>query len=342
MIIAPDVESVNPAELTVVLEALRVCGQAPRLALDGAPTRVGGGFWAEIWRLDLRDQGDRLPPMVVLRLAPDPDAATWETAVQGALADAGYPTPRIHADGPPTPGTRAWSVMDYSPGRSMLTDLSGLGALARFPRLARALPDQLAQAAARLHGIDAGPIARDLERRLGRPVEIDQFVDRLGTGAAELGHQLLVRTVQYLKDNQPPVGQRVMCHGDLHPFNVLCQDGGYVVLDWTAAQIADPAYDVAYTSLLISRPPLTGPAAVQPMFRAAARHVARRFVQRYEHHTGRQVDRAQLAWNRAVHSTRILLEVAQWQTTGALVGRSGHPWLSLQSHLEQELRTLVA
>ena len=57
-----------------------------------------------------------------------------------------------------------------------------------------------------------------------------------------------------------------MCHGDLHPFNVLDDDGPLVVLDWTGAVVADPCFDLALTELLLANPPLVlpGPGSGRP------------------------------------------------------------------------------
>lgn len=47
-----------------------------------------------------------------------------------------------------------------------------------------------------------------------------------------------------------PAGDR-LCHGDLHPDNMLIAPGGPVAIDWSKAMIGDPAADAARTALLI-------------------------------------------------------------------------------------------
>lgn len=45
---------------------------------------------------------------------------------------------------------------------------------------------------------------------------------------------------------QPGAGeQTVVCHGDLHPDNVLVRDGGPVVIDWDMICLGPPAWDHA-------------------------------------------------------------------------------------------------
>jgi len=47
-----------------------------------------------------------------------------------------------------------------------------------------------------------------------------------------------------------PGGQR-LCHGDLHPENVICTPDGPRVIDWQKATTGNPAGDVARTALLL-------------------------------------------------------------------------------------------
>ncbi|GAB4517630.1 MAG: aminoglycoside phosphotransferase family protein [Anaerolineae bacterium] len=47
-----------------------------------------------------------------------------------------------------------------------------------------------------------------------------------------------------------PPGDR-LCHGDLHPDNVILTSRGPIIIDWLAARCGPPAADVARTSLLL-------------------------------------------------------------------------------------------
>jgi aminoglycoside phosphotransferase (APT) family kinase protein len=45
----------------------------------------------------------------------------------------------------------------------------------------------------------------------------------------------------------------VICHGDFHPFNILMHEGKISgVLDWSGFRLADPAYDIASTKVVLS------------------------------------------------------------------------------------------
>jgi aminoglycoside phosphotransferase (APT) family kinase protein len=120
----------------------------------------------------------------------------------------------------------------------------------------------------------------------------------------------------------------VICHGDLHPFNLLVEESGdVVVVDWTAAVRAEPAYDVAFTAMLLAHPPLDAPGPLQPIIRWVGWRLARRFVTRYRALAVRD-DLGALDWYRALHGTRILLEAASLDARdGPSAGR--HPFHAL-------------
>ncbi|GIQ69134.1 aminoglycoside phosphotransferase [Xylanibacillus composti] len=50
-----------------------------------------------------------------------------------------------------------------------------------------------------------------------------------------------------------PEGRQI-CHGDLHPDNILVTADDYVAVDWSNATIGDPLCDVARTSLIFLSP----------------------------------------------------------------------------------------
>ena len=120
----------------------------------------------------------------------------------------------------------------------------------------------------------------------------------------------------------------MICHGDLHPFNLLVQDNGTVtVIDWTAAVLAEPAFDVAFTSMLLANPPLDASGAIGAIVGFAGRRLANRFIGAYReaapHHNLANID-----WYRALHGTRMLLEVASLQARNA-DGAAHHPFTAL-------------
>ena len=126
----------------------------------------------------------------------------------------------------------------------------------------------------------------------------------------------------------------VVCHGDLHPFNVLADGDQTVVLDWTAGQIAHPAYDLAFTHLLLADPPLNAPKAVRPIINAAARRIANRFITTYRKIAPHPIDPVTLDWYRGLQGCRILTDLAGWRAAGELDAHHGHPWLAMEASLK--------
>lgn len=327
---------VKPAELPAVLAALRALGGSA-LDLQGAPEPLSGGFWAEMYTLRLRDRGDALPERVVLRLAPDPVPAQSETAVQRAVADLGFPTPRILANAAAADGSRSWSVMEHADGTPLLAGLSGIGALARLPRLARDLPQQLASVSARLHALDASPIAAALERCTDPRTGVDGLLQHYAATARDAADAALARAVEALAADQPAPSRTVLCHGDLHPFNVLQHDDTLTVLDWTAARFADPAYDVAFTAFLLRHPPLVAPRALRPMIESAARALARRFTRGYDKVAHEPIHHEQFEWYTRLHHLRVLTDIARWRADDATDAHRGHPWFTVEASIRAAL-----
>ncbi len=315
-----------------MLAHLRDQFHAPDLALKGDSRRLTGGFWAELWALPLQGQGTSgLPEELVLRLAPDATLAEWEVTVQSGVAAQGYPTPRIHSSyTAPTAGERAWYVMEFAAGAPLIGNLSGARAIRSLPRLATSLPDTLARAAADLHRLDPEPIAAALADIAGHTVGVDGLVDRYRKRADELGHVALQRTLTRLVATMPGVQPNVICHGDLHPFNVLSLGNKWVVLDWTPSQVAHPAYDLAFTHLLLANPPLALPRAVRPIVNAAARRLAKRFLTTYRTLGPYPIDPDTFEWFRTLQACRIMIDLAGWEADGTLAVRARHPWLLMR------------
>ncbi len=307
-----------------IIEALR--GAWPGVDLAVEPRPLTGGYWAAIFHLRLTGTPDAVPDDVVLRVVPDAEMGAKEAAVQAALAAAGAPTPAVHLSGPAGgPLGDAWAVMDLAPGEPLLGGLDGAAALRKLPRLLTRLPAQLAGVMAAVHRIDPSPV---LERvRAAAPtvaLSLDELWPHLRAGAELTGRDDLIDALDTLADHPPPPCETVLCHGDLHPFNLLLDREGITVLDWTGALVAPPAYDVALTWLLLRYPPLAAPPALRPVIGAGATVLARRFLHSYRR-ANPAADLTNLDWYTALHATRVLLDLATWQKAGD-PRASGHPW----------------
>src|SRR5262249_39319819 len=144
-----------------------------------------------------------------------------------------------------------------------------------------------------------------------------------------------------LAELRPAPGPEAVCHGDLHPFNVLAEGDRVTVIDWTAALLAEPAYDVAFTWLLLSDAPLDLPGALRPPIHVASAIVARAYLRRYRHRARVPIADASLRWHVALHCLRALVEVAGWTQAGELGTHAGHPWLTTGGAFSRRLRGLT-
>jgi len=297
------------------------------------PTPLRGGFWAEMYTVELADPTPTLAGRLVARIMPDPDTAALETAIQRHVHGCGLPVPAIRAaSGPTSELDRAWTLMDLAPGQPMLGGLTATGAIRRAPTLYSRLPDLLAQAAADLHRCPtAGP---DLDNHRDR-TDINAFLARVAAQADSVGRHDLAGIAESVVERAP--AGRVICHGDLHPFNLLVDAGRWTILDWSTAVIADPHYDLGFTTLMLANPPLGGPAPVRAIARIVGHRIAQRFLHTYQHLSGMPVDPERLAWGRTVHALRAMTEIATWEHQDRTDAHSGHPWLSLRPALEAQL-----
>jgi aminoglycoside phosphotransferase (APT) family kinase protein len=145
--------------------------------------------------------------------------------------------------------------------------------------------------------------------------------------AGELGRPDLAEAGRWLEDHPPRPAPDVICHGDLHPFNLLADGDQVTVLDWSTALLAPRAHDVGYTTLLLSEPPLSVPSWQRPLVRGFGRLLARRFVRDYQRQAAVTVEPGELSWNQAVICLRALVEVAAWVHEDTAGAHAGHPWL---------------
>ncbi len=311
-----------------LLEVLESAAGVPRLEYERRPEPLRGGFWAELLSFSLADPPAGWPSELVARLMPDPASARKETIVQSAVAAAGFPTPFVRAAGGPDGGLgRAFMVMDLAPGRPALSGLDDGLTPSAVPRLLRWIPDLLATAMARLHMLDPGLVRDELEQIREVPVTVPGLLAGLARYAVELGRPDLAGAARWLTGHAPAPGRDVICHGDLHPFNLLADGDRVAVLDWSTALLAPPAHDVAFTSLLLSEPPLHVPGWERPFVRMLGRVLARRFVRGYRRRTAASFEPGEVRWHQAVVCLRALTEVASWVRDGTADTRAGHPWL---------------
>ncbi|MGH3397717.1 MAG: phosphotransferase [Streptosporangiaceae bacterium] len=318
-----------------MLERLRAVDGFGHAQLAGGTRPIAGGFWATLLLVPLI--GARAPA-VVLRLMPDEPLARKETVFQQQAARQGLPVPEIFLAGDSNAGLgQPFLVMARALGSPPLAGLDGIAALRRLPSAARALPALLGSVMAEVHRLDSRPVLDALQTQ-SAPIDTPGMLGYLAEDAAELGRADLTQAAAWLASNRPAAATPVVCHGDLHPFNLLISGGRWTLLDWTAAVIAEPAYDLAFTTLLLRHPPLAAPGPLQPAIGTAGRYAARRFLASYRASGHPLPDPARLQWHTALHALRILLQAESWRHDSAPGQHQGHPWLSIGPAAASTLR----
>jgi len=287
---------------------LRRAAAAPQLEIAEPPVPLAGGFDTEIYGLRLQATPAALRAPLVLRvLRPhhDPAMILREQAVQNALADRGYPAPRVvHVCVDREPLGAPFLLMERMPGTSLLS--TGPVGMDRL----------LLDAQLRLHALDPKPLVDALGDRStfdGYLVALERRID----GSALSG---LVEMARWLRERRPaPSAPPVICHGDLHPQNVLVDHGRISgVLDWPNALIADAAFDVASTWVILRFAPV-GLASMSAGRRFLVRFgqpmLAARYLRGYRRR--RSIDPACLPYYEVAAAMRALVRAGEMRSRSA-------------------------
>src|ERR1700685_3271076 len=149
-----------------LLDYLRSSTACPGLAYAEAPTRMSGGYDATILRFSLQGAPHPLTGPLVLRLfQPNVHAerAQREAAVQNALADLGYPAPRVFvAEARIEPLGGPFLIMQRVAGRPLGSEFEGLSIkgfgqavdmVRQIPRIRREMIGLWDEAQTRLHAL---------------------------------------------------------------------------------------------------------------------------------------------------------------------------------------------
>jgi aminoglycoside phosphotransferase (APT) family kinase protein len=324
-----------------LLQVLREATGDPELCYANPPRPLSGGFWAELLAFSLADPPPGWPGELVARFMPDAHVARKETTVQAAVAAAGFPTPAIRAFGRDCGLGEAFMVMDRAAGVHLLSGLTGARAIVSAVTAMRDMPELLASTMARLHSLDPEPVRDQLGSSCDIPVTLPAMLAALRDMARTYRRADLVNAAQRLIDSPLPAAPEVICHGDLHPLNLLVDGADICLLDWTASLLAPRPYDVAFTALVLAEPPLDVPRALMPGVRRLGARLGRQFVARYEEHSGIGINPRELRWHQGVGCLRALVEAAGWAHEGLTEAHAGHPWLMCGPAFAERLTTLT-
>ncbi|HZP35456.1 MAG TPA: phosphotransferase [Methylomirabilota bacterium] len=309
----------DPSDLApTLLTHLRRHLAARALAYAAPPTPIAGGYDTRIWTFRLHDAPAPWSGPLVLRVlnpARDPRRALRERAIQNAVAQEGYPAPRVlWASADRTCLGAGFLVMERARGRPLLEDrLRGVGVT-------------LAGAQARLHALDPEPVLRALDKE-GRPagggvdrsvVGYGALLDAFDRGVADAALEGLAPGVRWLRAHRPAAGAPAICHGDFHPRNLLAEGGRVsAVLDWPNTVVTDPEYDVAATLVILRLVPialLPVPAPLRPVVAAVRALMTARYLAAYRRARG--LDRDRLAYYEAAACMRGLVRTGAARVAG--------------------------
>ncbi|MEY2523224.1 MAG: hypothetical protein QOJ66_1789 [Ilumatobacteraceae bacterium] len=299
-----------------------------------------GGHWAAIYSFELAAPPDELRGPLVLRVMPSPGGAVVETIVQRSVADHGYPTPRVVLDGTDQALGGAFMVMQRVEGVALLAGL-GIGrTLWTLPKTVRRVASQLSVASVQLHDLDPQPVIDALDEAgvditslgvAGRMNEIRGAAERSVGGFEEL--------LTWLDRGRPVLTPAVVCHGDIHPFNMLMTaDDSFSVLDWTNANVCRRELDVGFTAALLQCAPIEVPSIASKPLGVLTGALARRFVDTYRRMAPINLDVVE--WFEVLQYGRCLAAVATTSTDDAIVG-SSHPFRISAPAMIRQLRIIT-
>ena len=164
---------------------------------------------------------------------------------------------------------------------------------------------------------DGPPISREL-------VTFESHLARLERRIARGSLRGLEKAIVWFSDHRPmDERRRVICHGDFHPQNILMTDGRVTgVIDWPNVIVADPAFDVASTRVILGLVPV-GLLGVRPALRGLVEVARRILVARYLslYRRRQPLDAARLAYYEALACMRGLVRTAEARL--APIGESG-------------------
>jgi aminoglycoside phosphotransferase (APT) family kinase protein len=213
--------------------------------------RLPGGASREIWLFAARHPDGRTEPLVLRR---DPPGHVIESSRAGEFAlleaadAAGVPVPRVRWCADEADGLGSAFVMDFVAGETIARKLLRDEAYAT----ARAvLPEQLADALARIHAMDpAAPsfahLAHPDAATPPAAAELARY-DGIYRAIAPDPHPAFELALRWLGARIPAQRRQTVVHGDYRVGNVIVgPEGLRAVLDWELAHVGDPMEDVGW------------------------------------------------------------------------------------------------
>ena len=324
-------EKLEPDLANALLARLRDFSGDGRVSYADEPTRLSGGYSADLYRLRLESAPGELSGDLVLRLMRGAEDAAREINAQREVAKLGFPAPAVRFSADSSAGLgRPFMLMDRVEGRTLL-DAS--------PIELRRLPSVLGATMRRLHALKPGPIRVALSAAGGAndALGAERVLAEVREAIAAAGSPRLADGVGWLMESRPPHASEVVCHGDLHPGNLLARQSQLVaLLDWELATLAEPEFDVARTFVLLRSAPGGDSRFGRWLRQRLGRLGARGFLSAYA-----SADPRRLRWYEALHCMRIVaLDVEARVGSERQSARVVALWAPLTDALAERFRRL--
>jgi len=303
---------------------------------------MGGGFSNEIVRIRLLDGPPNFSGPLVLRAMHDDDDAMRESVIQHGVAQAGFCAPPVLMRGSSrSPLERPFTISPLVAGKTFDALLNPTTILSTFRRV----PVQLGETMSTLHAIPTKEIAERLAAAGWPAARLDSLavLSELETQVGQLRTPALLNGVAWLANHKPNFAPPVVCHGDLHPLNLLFEgDRVVAVLDWELARLADPAFDVARTSMLLRLSPAKVPHVPRIAARRMSRRLSKAFVENYRLHRG--VDEGSLQWHEALHCLRTatIATLGAQPSAPTRLRRTSDVWLTAVPRLKKRFTDITS
>jgi aminoglycoside phosphotransferase (APT) family kinase protein len=271
--------------------------------------------------------------LVVRRFRPGTDVreVAAEAALQNALADQGFPASPAYSvctDASVLGG--AFFVMERLAGEPLFgqsIQLDGSGS----PRVNLAavvhdgiamltkIPDTLADVDLRIHSLDVTKLVETLERAgvSSHRMTLDARLEQLSARVEQFALTGLVEGVAWLRGRLPACEpeERVVCHGDMQPLNLLVQDGEVSgVVDWSNALLAPAECEIGWTRGTFLTLPIPLPGPLRFGARRFGRFIADRYTKAYRRE--RALDLDAVRYYEAFHSLLVLSHIGEEITRG--------------------------
>jgi aminoglycoside phosphotransferase (APT) family kinase protein len=255
--------------------------ERPGLTFLTPPRRLTGGFDTTIYAFQLADApSDFAQPLVVRIFTRGHERVAREAAIQNAVAGSGFPAPRIlHVCLDEAAVGHPFTVMPMVPGKTILDAVASPSLfLFRAPVL-------MAETHARLHAIEPGLVYRALaSANVSTGWEGTRgFIAMLRDELTAVPDSKLAPGLEWLEARLPAATPPAVCHLDYHPKNILVDQGQVSgVIDWVNGSLAEPAFDVGTTMMLMTLGPVDVPGPVAGVVAAGRRWAARRYLNAYQ------------------------------------------------------------